>query len=123
MQPASCPVRSSIGWSERRDSVPARENRFSVDHPAAPGHFPGNPIIPGALLLSEVLRSVEIGLGEPVSPCRIKAAKFLAPVRPGDRFVMDYAPGSGGRIRFRCFVGEREVLRGEVVCDGTSRRD
>src|SRR5262249_41812259 len=29
--------------------------RFPKDHPVGPGHFPGNPIIPGALLLDEIL--------------------------------------------------------------------
>jgi 3-hydroxyacyl-[acyl-carrier-protein] dehydratase len=104
--------------------MPARVHRFSADHPAAPGHFPGNPIIPGALLLAEVLRSVEIGLGGPASPCRIKAAKFLAPVRPGDQVVIDCSTGaSDGTVRFRCVVEEREVLRGEVSCRSASRRD
>jgi len=103
--------------------VPVYEHVFPTDHAAAPGHFPGNPIIPGALLLVEVLRSVESVMGAPISPCRIKAAKFLKPVRPGDCVLIDCAPGGpGGAVRFRCVVQDREVLRGEVLCGATSHR-
>lgn len=104
--------------------MPAREHRFPADHPAAPGHFPGNPIIPGAVLLGEVLRSVETTLGVRASPCNIRSAKFLAPVRPGDRVLIECSPGgAAGAIRFRCFAESLEVLRGEVTCGGPARGD
>jgi 3-hydroxyacyl-[acyl-carrier-protein] dehydratase len=104
--------------------VPSREHCFPADHPAAPGHFPGNPIIPGAVLLSEVLRSVEITLGVPAWPCRIRSAKFVSPVRPGDRVLIECSPGgTAGAVRFRCFAGSLEVLRGEVTCGGPVRGD
>ena len=32
---------------------------FVPDHPTAAGHFPCNPIIPGAVLLSAALRAIE----------------------------------------------------------------
>jgi 3-hydroxyacyl-[acyl-carrier-protein] dehydratase len=32
--------------------------KFAVNHPCGAGHFPGNPIIPGALLLDEVLACI-----------------------------------------------------------------
>ncbi|MDO8414485.1 MAG: hypothetical protein Q7S51_11935, partial [Gallionellaceae bacterium] len=56
---------------------------FAVDHPTAAGHFPGNPIIPGALLLSEVLHAIATGLTLDLSVCHIKSAKFFHPVSPG----------------------------------------
>jgi len=36
---------------------------FSADHPVAAGHFPGNPIIPGAMLLDEVLQAIRDAAG------------------------------------------------------------
>lgn len=54
------------------------------DHPAFAGHFPGQPLLPGVVLLSQVLevllREAPTALGS--SP-RVSAVKFLAPVRPG----------------------------------------
>ena len=60
---------------------------IAPDHPAFAGHFPGQPLLPGVLLLAEVLEAVldVPALARSVGPApRIGAAKFLAPVRPGD---------------------------------------
>ena len=86
-----------------------------ADHPAAQGHFPGNPIIPGAVLLSESVRMIEAALGRSLSPLRIARAKFPHPARPGDQLQVTFndTPGS---IRFECAVGGTTVLTGEVEC-------
>ncbi len=95
------------------------ERWFLPDHPAAQGHFPGNPVIPGALLLSEALRAIEASLGAKLSPCRIRFAKFFHPARPGDRVLVDFSADDGGGIRFGCTVGGKTVLTGEVTCSDT----
>lgn len=100
--------------------MPSVERALADPHPAAAGHFPGNPVIPGAVLLSEVLSVVAAGLGADLSAAHVRSAKFLAPARPGDRLVIDYSRASGGAIRFSCAVGGRAVLRGEVACDASS---
>ena len=89
---------------------------FPADHPAAPGHFPGNPIIPGAVLLDETLRTVAAALGASVSPCCIRSAKFLAPVRPGERVAIEFDRTQAGNVRFACAVNGKAVLRGEAAC-------
>jgi 3-hydroxyacyl-[acyl-carrier-protein] dehydratase len=96
------------------------ERQFSAGHPAAQGHFPGNPIIPGAVLLSETLCAIEEGLGMSLSPCRIRSAKFTRPVRPGDSVTIEYSglPDSG--IRFACTVEGKTVLSGEVMRGASS---
>jgi len=91
------------------------ERGFSPDHASAPGHFPGNPIIPGALLLSEVLRAIETDLGNKLYPFQIKAAKFLHPVRPGDRLLIRFSGPDERKIKFSCTTAGTEVLAGEVV--------
>ena len=75
------------------------ERVFPADHPAALGHFPGNPIIPGAVLLDETLRAIESGLGVSLACLRIRSAKFLAPVRPGDRVVIEFSRPGAGPVR------------------------
>ena len=50
------------------------------DHPSAAGHFPGNPIMPGALLLDAVVAAVA---GVPQGCSRSRNAKFLRPVAHG----------------------------------------
>ena len=54
-----------------------------VDHPALPGHFPGAPVVPGALLLAEGLQRLESTLGVAGAWRRLECAKFLRPVSGG----------------------------------------
>ena len=96
------------------------ERTFPPDHAAAQGHFPGNPIIPGALLLSETLRAIETSLGKVLSPYQIRSAKFTRPVRPGERVSIDFSRRDEKRISFSCRVGVTPVLAGEVVCEPSS---
>jgi 3-hydroxyacyl-[acyl-carrier-protein] dehydratase len=72
--------------------------RFAADHPTASGHFPGNPIIPGAVLLDEILATITGDDGQMI----IRSAKFLSPVRPGDSLALQWEPAAGGAIKFEC---------------------
>ena len=96
------------------------EQFFPLDHPAAQGHFPGNPIIPGALLLSETLRAIETKLGIKFSPERPASAKFLHPARPGDRVRIEFSDAANGAIKFACTVGGITVLSGAVAGEAVS---
>lgn len=90
---------------------------FEPDHPAAQGHFPGNPIIPGAALLSETLRLIESELGHSLLPFEIRSAKFFRPTRPGDRVVIEFTGSAAGEIRFACTVRGSKVLDGQLRCN------
>jgi len=89
------------------------EHQFAVDHPTAAGHFPGNPIIPGALLLDCVLRS----LPSSEKAREIRVAKFLRPVRPGDRVVIRWQPMDNGDEAFECRIADTDqpVFVGTLV--------
>jgi 3-hydroxyacyl-[acyl-carrier-protein] dehydratase len=54
---------------------------IAADHPALPGHFPGAPIVPGVVLLNEVLSAIPGRLDIPW-------AKFHAPLFPGEEFTI-----------------------------------
>jgi 3-hydroxymyristoyl/3-hydroxydecanoyl-(acyl carrier protein) dehydratase len=99
--------------------VAVLKKSLPADHPAAQGHFPGNPIIPGAVLLSETVRMIEAALGRSLSPLRIGRAKFPHPARPGDQLHVTFTDIPGA-IRFECAVGAKTVLAGEVECSASS---
>ena len=92
------------------------ERTFAVDHPAAAGHFPGNPIIPGAVLLSATLDAMAHALGISLLPCTLKAAKFYSPTRPGDTVVIQFTGSAPGSLKFECTVHDRKVLAGQIEC-------
>ncbi len=86
--------------------------QFAGDHPCGAGHFPGNPIIPGALLLNDVLRCIEDQLTLDNPTWQVKSAKFPQSVRPGDIVHINYSKAASGEIRFECTVSNSKVLSG-----------
>jgi 3-hydroxyacyl-[acyl-carrier-protein] dehydratase len=95
------------------------ERRFAPDMRCTDGHFAGNPIIPGAVLLSDTLAAIAESLGTAIETCEIKTAKFFHPVRPGERMSIDYSSADGG-MTFTCTVNSKSVLTGRVICKVTT---
>lgn len=93
------------------------EVAFSEDISTASGHFPGDPIIPGAVLLQEVLCALQDKTDGFTNACQIRSGKFLRPVRPGERMAIHWILMESGDIRFDCSVSEQLVLTG-VIGDG-----
>lgn len=83
------------------------------DHPASRGHFAGNPILPGAVLLSETVLAIAPGLDAPLV---ITSAKFQHPARPGDRVLIEFSRSGPDQIRFSCTVDGKPVLTGQMTC-------
>jgi 3-hydroxyacyl-[acyl-carrier-protein] dehydratase len=88
---------------------------IAPDHPSTIGHFPGNPIVPGAMLLSEVIGAWENLLGAPLTSSVFKVAKFLSPTRPGDRVTVRFEAAGADSVKFNCVVNETTVLSGSFV--------
>jgi 3-hydroxymyristoyl/3-hydroxydecanoyl-(acyl carrier protein) dehydratase len=77
-------------------------------HPAFAGHFPGEPVLPGVVLLDEALYVLS---GSRALRWQILAAKFHHPVRPGDQPVLEY-DAADGLVRFVLYVGQTAVASG-----------
>lgn len=85
-----------------------------VDHPAYAGHFPGQPILPGVVLLDAALHALATLQGLAAAGGQIKSAKFLSPVLPGEALTLHYSASSGSGFRFDIRCGTREVASGTV---------
>jgi len=94
--------------------VIAAERSFAVDHPTAAGHFPGHPIIPGAVLLDQVIRVLQEALGAEWPSLEIRAAKFLHPVRPGDTMQVLIEVLSETDYTFQCKVQQITAASGTI---------
>ncbi len=88
---------------------------FAADHPAAKGHFPDNPIIPGAVLLQEAIAAITIATSRELRSGAIRAAKFLAPVRPGDRMQVRWHIARTQEIKFECSLETGLVVTGSLT--------
>ena len=85
-------------------------------HPALAGHFPGDPIVPGVVILDEVLDAVLTELSfSPDKRWAVRSAKFLLPVRPGDNFDIRLAPDGDLLVRFECRVDGHVAVSGALV--------
>ena len=88
---------------------------IAPEHPALAGHFPGAPILPGVLLLDEMMRAVEQDRSHPGTCWRIGAAKFVKPVRPGETLTLEHEPLPNGSIRFSISSAGQPVAHGVLV--------
>lgn len=87
---------------------------FSVplDHSALAGHFPGNPIVAGSMILEAVQAAVGAsGAGR----CVVwEFARFVSPLRPEHPLEI-VLESRGSHIRFKCLNDNEVIVSGSVV--------
>ena len=88
--------------------------RIPATHPCLPGHFPGHPLVPGVLVLEQVLLAVSQAAGQAVASVRLPQVKFLAPLYP-EQDAEVVLEGQAPRWRFQVRGPDGLVARGEVV--------
>lgn len=95
--------------------VVVSEFTIAANHPALAGHFPGQPVVPGVVLLDAVCAAVRTR--EPLTLRSIPVAKFLNPVLPDERIEvrLQFTPAEPGAVRVD-FQGLRAA---SVVFEGT----
>jgi 3-hydroxyacyl-[acyl-carrier-protein] dehydratase len=80
--------------------------RFEIadEHPCLPGHFPGNPVVPGVVVLDRVFAAIEAQAGLVPARVRMPQVKFLQPLLPRQaaRVELEAVPGADTpRWRFK----------------------
>jgi 3-hydroxyacyl-[acyl-carrier-protein] dehydratase len=88
---------------------------IAAEHPALAGHFPGAPIVPGVLLLDEMVRAVEADGGATRPRWRIGTAKFLKPVRPGETLTLQHERLPNGSVHFSIARASEPVAHGVLL--------
>ncbi len=84
------------------------------DHPAFSGHFPGTPIVPGVILLDEVLNAMATTGGVACDRCTLLSVKFKAVVRPGQPVTLRYEFSGPGRVRFELATAGQPIAVGTI---------
>lgn len=88
--------------------MPTRHIDIPLRHPVFAGHFPEQPLLPGALLLDLIIAS----WGAPVAA--VPSVKFQRPVGPGERLTLTFSPAAPG-VRFACTRGAQQVCSGTLL--------
>ncbi|MDO8342589.1 MAG: hypothetical protein Q7T48_05265 [Cellvibrio sp.] len=94
-----------------------RELRLPIprEHRCFADHFPGAPLVPGALLLKWIMALLAEAKCGHVN--YLKQIKFLAPVQPGDELRICVAPSAVAQtLTVAAYNGEALVLKGQVEC-------
>jgi 3-hydroxymyristoyl/3-hydroxydecanoyl-(acyl carrier protein) dehydratase len=93
-----------------------------ADHPSLPGHFPGAPLVPGVVILDEVLEAL-IEWRQNAKLTGIRTVKFLAPLKPEHPFTICLSADDPrlGEVNFCCRAEDRVIVEGrlEVVWEAT----
>jgi len=87
--------------------------QIAANHPALPGHFPGNPLVPAVVILDRLLCQ----LAEQQPQLRVggvRKLKFLRPLRGGETFDVQWSEPRNGGVRFVCRVGDELLAEGHL---------
>ena len=84
------------------------------DHPSLPGHFPGYPVVPGVVLLNEVMDSLYQLSEQPARVTGLPMVKFASPLKPGEAVTIRMEEDGPNSAMFRCHVGARLVASGSL---------
>lgn len=91
------------------------EKLVSMGEPWTQGHFPGQPVVPGVLLLEMLAQAAaflepEPLVGRPIFLAQVVDARFKSPALPGDRLQLEVTPDAafGGLTR----------IQGKIHCEG-----
>ena len=87
--------------------------RVPARHPALAGHFPGNPIVPGVVILDEVICAAEAWLGDGFHVHGLSHSKFLAPLQPDETARIELAL-RGPLLEFAVYRGEATIAKGTL---------
>jgi 3-hydroxymyristoyl/3-hydroxydecanoyl-(acyl carrier protein) dehydratase len=98
----------------KQDMTHERVLSIDLTHPSLAGHFPGHPIVPGVVLLDEVLESLRLMVKEPVMVTALPSVKFSSPLKPGETLTIRLAQDSRGAATFSCHVDARLVATGMI---------
>ena len=87
--------------------------KVASDHPALVGHFPGNPIVPGVLILDEVLQAIKQWRGQ-LFLKSVVSVKFTSTLKPGNAFDINLSEDGSSHIEFECLLGGSKFASGRL---------
>lgn len=82
-------------------------------HPALPGHFPGHPVVPGAVILAEVVLAAT-GLLGAVHVTGLASVKFSSPMLPEQPCELTLTSDGTGIARFELTHDSAPVASGRL---------
>jgi 3-hydroxymyristoyl/3-hydroxydecanoyl-(acyl carrier protein) dehydratase len=85
---------------------------IGADHPSLAGHFPGHPVVPGVVILGEIMDAIRVMTKENIEFVGMPSVKFLSPLNPGEPLTIGLDQPVDGVTEFTCTTGSRLIARG-----------
>ncbi len=88
---------------------------INKDHHIFSGHFPGQPVVPGACLLQIIKELTEVAVGKSLRLSKADDLKFLSIINPNDddslTITIKYTTTDNGQIKINA-----TLLKNEDIC-------
>lgn len=103
---------------------PERIVIIGADHPSLAGHFPGHPVVPGVVMLGEIMNAIREMAKENIEFVGMPSAKFKSPLNPGESLAIKLDQQGDDATEFTCTTGSRLIasgcLRYRIVADDST---
>ena len=88
---------------------------ITADHPSLPGHFPDAPLVPGVLILDEVLAALR-DWRKDCELTAIRVVKFLQPLKPEQPFTICLSTNNDDAtgVNFSCRIEGHAIVEGQL---------
>ena len=103
---------------------PERIVTIAANHPSLAGHFPGHPVVPGVVILGEIMNAIREMAKETIAFAGMPSAKFLSPLNAEEPLTIRLDQQGDGATEFTCTAGSRLIASGSlqyrIVSDETT---
>ena len=97
---------------------------IGANHPSLAGHFPGHPVVPGVVMLGEIMNAIRDMAKENIEFVGMPSAKFMSSLNPGEPLTIRLEQQGDGATEFTCTTGSRLIangcLRYRIVADDST---
>jgi 3-hydroxymyristoyl/3-hydroxydecanoyl-(acyl carrier protein) dehydratase len=83
-----------------------------TEHPSLSGHFPGHPVVPGVVMLGEIMNAIREIANENLEFVAMPSVKFMSPLKPGEPLRITLKHQSDGAMEFTCATASRSIANG-----------
>lgn len=87
---------------------------IQASHPSLKGHFPNNPIVPGVIILDEIINIVKT-LKPELTIASMQMVKFIHPLLAEQQVTVEIIEKSDNKISFNCSHDETKLVTGQLT--------